>query len=340
MAQPISPEAALVRAIYESWRQRRPGELRRHLGASQIGKSCARAIWYGHRWAAKAEHDGRMLRLFDRGDREEAVFVDDLRAIGLCVEPFDPRFPGERRQRRARWHAGHFSHGADALLDLRGCPKILLPAALVESGAERAVGEFKTAKADKWRALTREGLEKNHPQYWAQCQVGMLGHGVEWCLFLSVCKDTDDIYAEWFRLDRGVAERYVERGRQIIEAPVPPPRISDDPSYYECRFCDFREQCHYRQLPLVSCRTCAHSTPSLEGVDGEWTCALAPGSFIPRDIEPTGCASHVFLPPLVPLEVEDADLAGDWVEYRKKDGTTVRNGSDYTRSEDLGDALI
>jgi hypothetical protein len=46
--------------------------------ASHIGTECERAIWYAFRWATRARHTGRLLRLFDTGNLAEARFVADL----------------------------------------------------------------------------------------------------------------------------------------------------------------------------------------------------------------------------------------------------------------------
>ena len=43
---------------------------REHLGASLIGKSCERALWYDFHWATRSRHEGRILRLFETGQRE------------------------------------------------------------------------------------------------------------------------------------------------------------------------------------------------------------------------------------------------------------------------------
>lgn len=63
---------------------------RGHLGASQIGRPCAREIWYGFRWAAPKAFDGRMLRLFATGFKYEDRFEAVLGAIGITVEQIDP----------------------------------------------------------------------------------------------------------------------------------------------------------------------------------------------------------------------------------------------------------
>ena len=50
----------------------------RTVGASSIGHKCERYLWYQFRWFFREKFNGRMLRLFDRGHREEARFNEWL----------------------------------------------------------------------------------------------------------------------------------------------------------------------------------------------------------------------------------------------------------------------
>ena len=75
--------------------------LRGHLGGSLIGRKCMRELYYSFRWATKTlsvdehtlepiqGHDGRLLRLFNRGHLEEFRFVEWLRGIGIVVHEYD-----------------------------------------------------------------------------------------------------------------------------------------------------------------------------------------------------------------------------------------------------------
>ena len=67
-----------VDAIMASYEDAQGDGFREHLGASLIGKSCERALWYDFRWATRSRHDGRILRLHGRviGDRDEQVLCD------------------------------------------------------------------------------------------------------------------------------------------------------------------------------------------------------------------------------------------------------------------------
>lgn len=61
---------------------------RAHLGGSMIGNPCERALYYNFRWAVRPKFDARMLRLFDRGHKEEFRFVAYLRNAGVEVWEF------------------------------------------------------------------------------------------------------------------------------------------------------------------------------------------------------------------------------------------------------------
>ena len=64
---------------------------RRYIGASQIGGSCRRQPWYQFHWCIpQIDFDPRVLRLFDRGHREEQRMIGYLRLIDVHVEEYDP----------------------------------------------------------------------------------------------------------------------------------------------------------------------------------------------------------------------------------------------------------
>lgn len=92
MAQiPKSATSQTVEAIYSWWQNRQNEPRRGYLGGSVIGRECERQLWYGFRWCDPAgQFEGRILRLFDRGHREEATFVAELRGIGCKVYDIDP----------------------------------------------------------------------------------------------------------------------------------------------------------------------------------------------------------------------------------------------------------
>lgn len=86
----VKPPASTREAIFQAYERQADHGFRAHLGASIIGKDCERALWYDFRWATRALHQGRVLRLFETGVREEARLVQNLRATGATVLDVDP----------------------------------------------------------------------------------------------------------------------------------------------------------------------------------------------------------------------------------------------------------
>lgn len=80
---------SLIDATFEADAERE--KRRGHLGGSAIGSPCERELWYGFRWAHEEKFQGRMLRLFNRGHKEEFRFVDYLRRIGCEVREYSER---------------------------------------------------------------------------------------------------------------------------------------------------------------------------------------------------------------------------------------------------------
>jgi len=73
-----------ITQIYEDYEKQRKGESHRpHLGGSQIGNTCKRALWYQFRHAWSPTFSGRILRLFETGHREEDRLIKGARR-SLC----------------------------------------------------------------------------------------------------------------------------------------------------------------------------------------------------------------------------------------------------------------
>ena len=296
-----APTRDAILAAYEADREdgRRP-----HLGASQIGKSCERALWYDFRWTTPARFPGRMLRLFETGQLEEARLVKNLRRIGATVLEVDPE---TGRQWRVGALGGHFGGSLDGVaLGLPEAPKTW------------HVLEFKTHSLKSFRELVAKGVAEAKPQHWAQMQVYMHLTGLTRAMYLAVCKDTDGLHVERVHADGDAAERLLVKAGRIIHAARPPARISEDPSWFECRFCDHHELCHGEAAAAVSCRSCLHATP----VEGGWTCARWEQG-LDVDTQRQGCDRHLYVPDLVPGEVVDA--GDDHVVYRMPAGSTWVN---------------
>lgn len=325
-----APNNALIAAIYKSYSAANAAEGRRaHLGASEIGKECRRELWYGFRWAfvedfgrasdgEEFELDGdagRMCRLFQRGHREEAYFVDDLRAVGADVQTIDP---DTGRQFGFKDHGGHFAGSIDAQA-----------ASIPGMNADWALVECKTHNAKSFNDLRKHGVETSKPRHFAQCLVYCRKRGLARALYLAVCKNDDRLYAEVIELHEANAKKadeLIAKAGKVIFAAEPPARAGKDASSWVCKFCPAIELCHGTAMPQVNCRTCAHSTPE---PTGGWSCAKWKAAIPTKAAQEAGCDHHVFMPALLVngLTYVEGNEAANYAEYRDDAGRVVRNGT-------------
>lgn len=249
-------------------------EHRNHLGASIIGHECKRYIWYAFRWVMFEVFNGRMLRLFERGHLEEARFIKNLRGIGFQVWELDPN-TGE--QFRIWGAKGHFGGAADSK-GRTPYPEL----------TEEILLEFKTHNKKSFDKLEKDGVQISKPRHYAQmCSYGVR-FGYRYGVYCGVNKDDDDLYFELVKLDPRHADDLVRTAEDIIFSQTPPPKLSLQPEYWECKQCCFAGICHKAQPVQRNCRSCQMSQP----VDGAaWYCHVYKQN-IPQEYIKTGCADH------------------------------------------------
>ena len=302
------------------------GVSRPYLGLSVIGHPCVRYLWLNFRWFSYDLQEGRMLRLFRRGHREEETVVSDLQDIGMILE-----------------------YVLDTQLDLDfGCHVKGHPDGLILSGVQEAPKamhslEIKSHNRDSFNELVKEGVEKAKPMHYAQMQGEMLGTSmklgrkVDRALYVAVCKDDDRMYTERVHLDRQYAESLIRRGQELAVSDYIPAPISQRPDWYQCRFCRFHDFCHGKVLlPDVNCRTCLHFTAER---DGSCTCACYDRKAIPEEKQLAGCRCHAFHPDMVPWELIREGSTNDSALYRIPGLGDVLNGWEGYPSQDIKKAL-
>lgn len=315
MALIPEPEHTTIRAVYAALESEQEREPRTYLGASVIGRPCARALWYDFRWCQRPthSHDGRLLRLLRRGHDAEAEMIADLRAAGVEVHADD----GSGTQFGFTDLGGHFAgHMDGAALGLVEAPKTW------------HVVECKTHNAKSFAALVKDGVQKSKPEHYAQMQIYMHWSGMKRAYYLAENKDTSELYAERVKYDAETAQKLVAKAESIIFGPEPPARISEKPEYYICKWCDYHGLCHGKRpeaTPRPSCRTCCHSTPMRDG-KARWLCERHQCD-IPHEHAPAGCDDHVYMPALLPwAEVQDMNGERNCIEYARN-GAAIRQGT-------------
>ena len=294
-----------IAALIDQAHEKRSEPPRPHLGCSTLGHPCDRWLWLSFRWAVQPTFPGRILRLFRRGQMEEATIVSDLRAIGI-----DIRGTG-KDQMRVDFGA-HVSGSVDGVIE-SGVP---------DAPKTRHVAEFKTHSRKSFDDLEKKGVKESKPEHWTQMQLYMHGLKIDRAIYVAVCKDDDRLYTERVRYDAEAAQKAVERGQRIALSDRMPPPISTDPSWYQCKFCAAHEFCHSTLTTKhVNCRTCSHSTAK---PDSTWRCERHQADGIPVEFQRAGCDAHVLHPDLVPWILQEG--RDEWTAIYVIDGYQVGNG--------------
>jgi len=267
---------------------------RGHLGASLIGHHCDRYIWLSFRKAFKTEFPGRVLRLFRRGHLEEPQVYADLAAIGYNVITHNPV-----TGKQLAFTEGHFAGSCDGIitnLAQDSTPTLL---------------EIKTHSRKSFEDVKAKGVEKSKPQHYAQMQVYCRAMQCPQALYFAVNKDTDEIYTEIVQHDDATSSKLFAKAQAIIADASPPPRCTENPTWYLCKFCDAHTVCHETKLTTeLHCRTCAHSTPT---PDGAWHCEHWNAAIPNLSAQMAGCDNHLIHPELTPWPYKLQDNRVIWM---------------------------
>ena len=230
---------------------------RTHLGYSMLGRPCAREVWYGFRWFKVANHTGRLLRLFSRGHAEEPRIVEWLRGVGAIVKEVDETTGRQQLASRLGGHLGGSGDGRISNLERFG---------LVGEG----LLEIKTHGEKSFLELSKVGVGACKPEHVVQMQLYMNDFDLAWALYVSINKNNDHLHIEVLERRPEVAEAYIKRGVDIVQAQTQPPKINESSSWFQCKMCSYADVCHHGAPPAVNCRSCVMAATNIE--DGSWYC--------------------------------------------------------------------
>lgn len=251
-----------------------PAKHREHLGMSIIGRKCSREIWYSFRWVKLQHHIGRMRRLFQRGHDEETKFTEFLLWAGISLRHINPETGKQYHASTLESHYGGSTDGIGLIRWLDNLPVVL---------------EYKTHGDKSFTDLKSKKLKLSKPEHFSQmCCYGKefkIKHGV----YCVVNKNTDEIYFEFVDLNWEHANELEKKAADIITAKIPPPRISENPSFFDCKYCDKVDVCHNGLAVEVNCRSCKFSEPVK---NAKWFCNRWKQE-IPEEAIAKGCEYHL-----------------------------------------------
>lgn len=256
----IDPTLAAMDAAIESRQDATP---RTYLGASVIGDPCARKLWYSFRWAKPVRFNADTLKRFEDGHRGEALMASRLQRVpGITLSTHSP----DGKQWGMQDHEGHFRGHCDGFI------KGLLQAPKTPHVWEhKVVNEAKQKKLAKLKMEVgeKEALAHWDPVYYAQAQVYMAAFDLT--RHYLTCSSPGERSTVSVRTNANPehAANLLQRAKDIIVSDQPPERISEQPTDYRCKFCDYHSICHDITPMAVNCRTCAHSFPDRAGL---WGC--------------------------------------------------------------------
>jgi CRISPR/Cas system-associated exonuclease Cas4 (RecB family) len=183
----------------------------------------------------------------------------------------------EHKQKEATFSNGHGGASCDGIIyNLPDAPKT--PHLL----------EVKTSNTKKFENLRLNKVKKAFPVHYIQMQIYMHLFKLRRALYISVCKENDQRHYERVNYEKDVAINYIERATNIISSERAPERISNDETFFICRWCDYSDICHKGFNPTLNCRTCDNVGMRDNGV---WVCELK-GSAINLKRQKKGCKNY------------------------------------------------
>jgi len=231
----------IVNSIYEAEVSEFPSS-RAHLGCSEIGKECERALWHSFHWSDYPNFNGRMLRLFQRGHEEEPRLAKALKSVGFTVR--------EGEQERVEIFP-HFSGSIDGIATFNGVDYVL---------------EYKTHNDKSFKALKKKGVQLTKPEHYSQMQCYMGAYGLLKALYIAVNKNDDELYIEEIDFNDKIYQGLKKKAERILFGWSVPPIVYDpEAKMSPCKFCNFKEICHEGKEPRKNCRTCGSCVIKRDG---------------------------------------------------------------------------
>ena len=212
---------------------------RAYLGFSSIGHPCSRKLFYDLRATEQPDFDAATLKRFEDGHRGEALMAVRLRMVpGVRLWTVDPETGG---QIGFSDFDGRFKGHADGVIQ-----------GLVDDPDTVAIWEHKTTndkKQAKLIALKAELGEGNALAAWDEvyhAQALLYCHYADIGLHYLTCSTPGErtTISVRTRANPEAALKLIDKARRILDAKYPLARVSNDPSWWQCRWCDHAEKCH------------------------------------------------------------------------------------------------
>jgi hypothetical protein len=208
---------------------------RDYLGASRWGEECSRMLAYEYHKTPTDKADrfpGKILRVFDMGHDAEERVAEYLIAAGFALQTVTP----SGGQFGFKVAGGKLAGHCDGVIH---SGPIDLPYPII--------WENKGLNDKSWKETAKKGVKESKPVYYGQLQTYMAYLDVpNGSLFTALNRNTGEIYAEFVEFNAQDAQALSDKAARIIqtESPEEMPRLSENPAFFKCCFCDYQQTCH------------------------------------------------------------------------------------------------
>jgi hypothetical protein len=238
----------------------------RRVGGSSVGHECLRRGWYSFRWTSPSVMTSTGLLAINDGHRGEIVLADLLKAVPGIELWTETEKPGE--QINFELVEGHFVGKLDGvILGLLQAPKT----AHVWEAKVVNIKKVEKLKKDVIKFGEKHALEQWDAVYFAQAQMYMHGMGLTRHYLTVASPGVREIISVRTDYQPKMAQVFEGRAKSIVYGTRAPSRISNDPAFFGCKWCDHSDVCHAGAEPLRNCRSCRWAAPKVGGV---WGCDL------------------------------------------------------------------
>ncbi len=217
----------LVKRINDAIAFQKPEERRNYIGASSIGRSCNRAIWYEFRGTQRPDIPPSLQRIFDTGKLLEGMILSYIELAGICITRAMPK---NNMLYLEDTELPIFQGHCDAIMHI--------------NDEESAIVEIKTANNSSFNQFVKHGLQKWSESYYSQVQAYMGMSTYHKAVILVINKDNAELHHEWIVFDSKHYDQLRSKAQMISESNIEPERINKSPLFYICSRCSFKSVCH------------------------------------------------------------------------------------------------
>lgn len=221
---------------------------RGYMGFSQIGEPCLRKLQLTNYMTYTVTINSRTERIFRFGHIAEDFIIEDLKSVGVEVI---------REQEEIVGPYGHWKGHIDGV-----------GVGLKESSKHHLL-EFKTHNDRSFKDVVKKGVKASKPIHFSQMQIYMHYLKLPRALYIAYNKNDSSYYFERINYDKEHSLELVSKAKRVVTSYELQPRLSDSPSWFECRWCSAKDVCFGYEKPVKHCRNCEFGD-MIDG--GKWHC--------------------------------------------------------------------